>query len=202
MDRGKQSKDVVSFVRNLVEEHGAVALRGNHDQMFLDFLNKPLNYMAQQNFFRNGGDATIRSYIEGFDSYQWYDDNYIKWTEEIKREHEEDIEFLNNLRYYYETPEYIFVHAGINVNFKDWKNTDHDDFIWIRDQFLKYDHQHEQTVIHGHTPCIYLHESADIYFGNKKIGIDGACAYGHQLNCLEIKDGEYKQFEINLKSNK
>lgn len=36
----------------------------------------------------------------------------------------------------------------------------------------------------------------DIYYHNKKIAIDGACAYGGQLNCLEIKDEMYTQYSI------
>lgn len=198
VDRGFKSKDLLNEVNGLLNE-GVIALKGNHDQMFLDWLTLD-DYVAALNFFRNGGFSTVTSYVGN----DWFENGYdeelaLKAKKFIHKHYYHHVEFLQNLKYYHETPEYIFVHAGINVNFKDWKNTDHEDFIWIRDQFLKYDHEHPQTVIHGHTPCINLHETADIYFRNKKIGIDGACAYGHQLNCLEIKDGQYKQYEIERK---
>lgn len=42
MDRGKYSKEVMYEVKNLVENHGVIALKGNHDQMFCDWLEDPL----------------------------------------------------------------------------------------------------------------------------------------------------------------
>ncbi|WP_409971818.1 metallophosphoesterase family protein [Bacillus sp. Bva_UNVM-123] len=195
IDRGKDNKKVVEIVREL-EGYGAIALRGNHDQMFLDFVKRPHVYSNVYNYLRNGGEITLRNYINDFDSYQWHDETYRKWAEEIVLQHGDDIGFIDSLPYYYETEEYIFTHAGINPHLKDWKNTGNDDFIWIRDQFLNHNHELKHTVIHGHTPCTYLHKKNDIFFGNKKIGIDGACAYGGQLNCLEIKDGEFKQYQV------
>lgn len=196
IDRGKDNKKVVEFVREL-EGYGVIALRGNHDQMFLDYVKRPHNYNNAYNYLRNGGETTLKNYIEDFDSYQWHDESYRKWANDIILLHSDDVEFLDSLPYYYETEDYIFVHAGINPHLNDWKNSGKDDFIWIRDQFLNHNHDNKQTIIHGHTPCVHLHKKHDVYFGNKKIGIDGACAYGGQLNCLEIKDGEFKQYHIN-----
>lgn len=197
VDRGKDSKKVVNFVRELVDTYGAIALRGNHDQMMIDFIKRPNSYSAFANYIQNGGTETLRNYIEGFDSYQWYDENYRKWADEIQMLHGDDYEFLCELPYYYEDENFIFVHAGINPHLRDWKFTTNEDFIWIRQQFLDYNHSHDKTVVHGHTPCVYLHNKPDIYFGNKKIGIDGACAYGYQLNCLEITEEGFKQYHVN-----
>lgn len=196
IDRGKDNKKVVSLVRELVN-CGAIALKGNHDQMFLDYVKFPNNYINVYNYLRNGGETTLRNYIEDFDTYQWHDETYKSWADEIMMLHSEDVSFMDDeLRWYYETDEYIFVHAGINPHLKDWKFSTTEDFIWIRDQFLNHDHQHNKTIIHGHTPVVNLHRKHDIFFGNKKIGIDGACAYGGQLNCLEIKDGKFTQYEV------
>jgi serine/threonine protein phosphatase 1 len=196
VDRGKDNKKVVSFVRELVNTYGAIALKGNHDKMFLDYVKFPQNYLNVYNYFNNGGETTLRNYIEDFDSYQWQGESYKKWASEIMMQHSDDVCFLDELPYYHETDEYIFVHAGINPFLKDWKFTTHEDFIWIRGQFLNRNHEHDKIVIHGHTPTVNLHKSYDIFFGNKKIGIDGACAFGGQLNCLEIKDGEFKQYHV------
>ncbi|PLR99507.1 metallophosphoesterase family protein [Bacillus sp. T33-2] len=195
VDRGMKSKDVLYKVIELVN-NGAIALRGNHDEMFLDWLTSD-DYISAVNFFRNGGFSTVTSYV----GYNWFDEGYDevlmgKAKQFILKNYSEHVSFLSNLPYYHETEHYIFVHAGINPYLRDWKYTENNDFIWIRDQFLHNDHNHKQTIIHGHTPATYLHKKHDIYFGNKKIGIDGACAYGGQLNCLEIKDGEFKQFQV------
>lgn len=186
VDRGKDSKKVVEFVKELVYTYGAIALRGNHDQLFLDFLKKD-DYWATYNFLRNGGLSTLESYgdatKEGARDNIWF--NYP-----------EHIDFLDDLPYYYETEEYIFVHAGVNVFLENWKNTIKDEFIWIREQFLDYDHNADKTIVFGHTPTINLQSTEDIYFGNMKIGIDGGCTYGFQLNCLEISDEGLKQHDV------
>lgn len=193
VDRGTQNLATLKFVKDLVEKYGAIALRGNHDQALLDWLESPTEYTFT--YFMNGGFNTIKEFVKNPNDPVSFE-TYIDWSIQIKEEYKDIIEFLRNLPYYYEMDEYIFVHAGINPFLKDWKKTSESQFIWIRDEFLDNDHGLEKTVIHGHTPTICLHDRADIYFGNKKIGIDGACAYGHQLNCLEIKDGKYQQFSV------
>ncbi|MBS4173160.1 metallophosphoesterase family protein [Bacillus sp. FJAT-49736] len=196
VDRGKYSKAVVRYIKELVENFGVIALRGNHDQMFCDWLDEPIETLER--YFRNGGLATIQSFLS-FDIEREIPEGseeltYRKWAEEILAKNKELIDFLANLPFYYETDEYIFVHAGINPNYDDWKNTSEYEFIWIRDPFLHFDHPFDQTIIHGHTPTYILHNDPNIFYGNKKIGIDGACVYGHQLNCLEIKDGNYTHY--------
>jgi len=140
----------------------------------------------------------VTSYV-GFDWFEsGYDEELISKAKDfILKHYYSDLDFLRKLPYYHETDEYVFIHAGINPDFKNWKETNADEMIWIREQFLNSDHSHPQTFIHGHTPNVNLHGIHDIFFANKKIGIDGACAYGGQLNCLEIKDGAYKQYHIN-----
>lgn len=196
VDRGTRNLATLNFVKDLVEKYGAIALRGNHDQMLLDWLESPSEHSFT--YFMNGGLDTIKEFVVNPNDIACLD-TYIDWSVQIKEKYKDIIEFLNSLPYYYETDKYIFVHAGINPFLKDWRNTTKDEFIWIRDEFLDNDHNSEKTVIHGHTPTKYLHDSADICFGNKKIGIDGACAYGYQLNCLEIVDDTYKQYSVSYK---
>lgn len=130
------------------------------------------------------------------------DELFQRWAQEVQESHNDLISFINHLPYYYETEDYIFVHAGINPAHEDWKNTSQQDFIWIRNPFLDFAHPFPQTIIHGHTPTIHLHQKADIYFGTKKVGIDGGCVYGHQLNCLEIKDGKFATYFVKASSIK
>lgn len=196
VDRGKDNLRTLEMVKKLVDEGSAIALRGNHDQMFLDYVTRPYIYDNVFNYLRNGGDATLRNMIKDFDSYQWHDESYVSWATDIITEYEDLIDFVNKLPYYHKIDNYVFVHAGVNPYLKNWENTDQDEMIWIRERFLKSDLPYEETFIHGHTPTINLHGKHDIFFNNNKIGIDGACVYGGQLNCLEIKDGEYKQYSI------
>ncbi|EPD52312.1 hypothetical protein HMPREF1210_01665 [Paenisporosarcina sp. HGH0030] len=194
MDRGRYSKDVIYFVKELVERQKAIALKGNHDQLFYDWLKDPIG--KQHTYFRSGGLETIISFLGKINIDNPVDSTYEKWAKEILESNEEIVNFIEDLPYYFETEEFIFVHAGINPEYEDWKTTSEYDLVWIREPFLTVNHKFDKTIIHGHTPAIYLHEKADIYYGNKKIGIDGACVYGHQLNCLEINGGEFNQFFV------
>lgn len=108
---------------------------------------------------------------------------------------------MKELPLFYEINDIIFVHAGINPEHNDWKMTNEHEMVWIRDPFLQADHPFDQTFIHGHTPAINLHDKADVFYGNKKIGIDGACVYGHQLNCLEIKNDQYREYFVKSKES-
>jgi serine/threonine protein phosphatase 1 len=162
--------------------------------MFCDWINEPIDTLEK--YFRNGGFTTIQSFLMETSEEDVAEDIYRRWASTILEDNKEIIDFLVNLPFYYETDSFIFVHAGINPDYDDWKNTSNYEFIWIREPFLNTDHRYKQTIVHGHTPTFIIQNNPNIYFGNKKIGIDGACVFGHQLNCLEIKDGNFKQYFV------
>ncbi len=90
IDRGPQSREVVD--RLLTLPHRCVFLMGNHERMLLDFLAGE----DEDIYLENGGRATLASY--GGD------------PDDIPAAH---LAFFHNLRPMYETPDYLFVHAGI-----------------------------------------------------------------------------------------
>lgn len=197
IDRGQQSESVLELVIKLVKE-GAIALRGNRDQMFLDFLLKN-DSLSHQLYLQNGGLSTLESYVghDWFDGHPTFEELY-QAKKFIMNNYSDHVTFLYHLPYYHEIDKYLFVHAGINPDLSDWRNTSEKDFIWIREQFLFSRHRNDDlVVIHGHTPSKNTHGSHDIDFRYNRIGIDGACAYGGQLNCLII-DGE-NYIEVNVK---
>ncbi|OPH62191.1 metallophosphoesterase [Paenibacillus ferrarius] len=195
MDRGLKSKEVIETVKNLVEHHKVVALRGNHDQMFLDAINGQDDYI----FLHNGGINTIESYcgLNWFENHSGFDFNrYLEAKDFIKRHYHEHIAFIDSLPFYHEDESHIYVHAGLSPYYteKDWKSQPTENFLWIRDIFLANKTPFSKTIVFGHTPTINLHKKPDIYFGEGKIGIDGGVCFGYQLNCLEIIAGEYNTY--------
>lgn len=197
VDRGMKSKQVVEKVIHLHKEYGAVALKGNHDDMFV----KAIRDKEDQQWLGNGGFSTVTSYYgseefqEGFD---W--DAYQRAKRFIIANYNHHISFLENLPLYHEDEGHIFAHAGINPFYgDDWKVQQPDeDYIWIRDVFYRNAVQVDKTVVFGHTPTKYLHDEHGIWFSDEKdkIGLDGACAYGGQLNCLEISEQGYKAYHV------
>ncbi|ULO10293.1 serine/threonine protein phosphatase [Paenibacillus sp. 19GGS1-52] len=197
VDRGPNSKAIVEQVKNLHEECGVVVLKGNHDKMACDALLNEDDKL-DTHWLNNGGFHTLLSYIDmesdfSMDDFGWND--YMRMKEFIRHEYKHHLDFLSSLPLYYETEEHIFVHAGINPTAEDWKDQNAYDFIWIRQPFYRNPvTATNKIVVFGHTSTVDLHNSEEIWFSphGDKIGIDGGCAYGQRLNCLEICDGEYR----------
>lgn len=168
IDRGDDSKEVIRYVRALKKlperfPENLVCLMGNHERMFLDYLqgnNKEL-------FLYNGGDKTLESY-----SGQPVPSNHIH--------------FIKNLKLYHETDDYIFVHAGLRDHVPLGKQ-DEVDLLWVRDDFIYSDYDHGKKVIFGHTP------QAKPLIMDNKIGIDTGCVFGGKLTCLVLPDMEFIQ---------
>ncbi len=89
------------------------------------------------------------------------------------------LEFFDNLRLYYETEDYIFVHGGLKANIA-LDEQDERDMLWIRDEFIYTDFDFGKRVIFGHTPF------REPLILDNKIGIDTGAVYGNKLTCVEL----------------
>ena len=188
VDRGPDSKAVVDRVMDLVRNHGAIALRGNHDQRLYDLVNSQSRDVRTK-FLEHGGIQTIQSYC-GSDS-EITEERLNQGIEIIRTNFQHHIDFLGQLPLYSEDEHHIYVHAGLNPKFVDWKKQPERDFMYIKDDFIRSSFDLKKKVIFGHTRTVDIHNRPDIWFGGDKIGIDGGCAYGDQLNALIFQDGRY-----------
>jgi serine/threonine protein phosphatase 1 len=167
IDRGSSAKEVVDYVIGLRNEfNNVVCLMGNHEQMFF-------NYLAgtdEEMYLYNGGKSTLLSY--GMSTYA----PPLSRKAAIPSSH---LLFFKSLLPYYETEEYIFVHAGLIPGLSLSKQTVHD-LLWVRQEFIDSDYDFGKRVIFGHTPFrTPLIES-------NKIGIDTGAVYGGKLTCVEL----------------
>lgn len=181
IDRGPESFEVIEYLLNLSKMYNTVFLTGNHEDMFLSFYTRGENYF---NYIRNGGAATIRSYI-----------NHMKKFI-LPESHKE---LFNNLKLYYEGEDFIAVHAGLNPDIKKISDQSRDDMIWIREEFYHRNRRWEKTVIFGHTPTPYLHNSFDVYIDERKniIGLDTfAMNEEYPLTCIVWPDRRFYQGRI------
>lgn len=171
IDRGPDSKEVIDFIINLKfkKKDKVVCLKGNHEKMFLDFL-KGENIDV---FFANGGRETIKSYSQSGSFY-------------LPAEH---LDFFRNLRLYYETENYLFVHAGIAPNRAITEQLE-DDLLWIRGEFIYANLNIGKKIIFGHTPS----RNFLPYFDSDKIGIDTGAVYGGFLTAIKLP--EEKIFQV------
>jgi serine/threonine protein phosphatase 1 len=167
IDRGNSNREAVDYVLQLKKEFkNNICLLGNHEQMFLNYLEG----MDEETYLYNGGQSTLSDY--GI--------NLSDTTDERKEKvPEEHLLFYQSLLSYYQTKDYIFVHAGLIPKISIDKQTI-DDLLWVRHKFIDSDYDFGRRVVFGHTPL-----SRPLIMENK-IGIDTGAVYGGKLTCLEL----------------
>lgn len=199
VDRGLKSKEVVELIIELHKQAGAVVLKGNHDDMMLKALLGE-NERYKYHWLNNGGSQTLQSYCGEVVTGDIMElDTFQAAKTYILQQYRHHLDFLQSLPLYYESEKHIFVHAGTNPVYADWRHQPGEDFMWIREEFYNHPTGLDKTVVFGHTPTFHLHQTGEIWFSphGDKIGIDGACAYGHSLLCLEIEnDEQYKTYSV------
>lgn len=162
IDRGPDSRGVIDYLLTLRGRY--TFLMGNHERMFLDFLQGNDRTL----FLYNGGTATLESY---------------GGLSRIPAAH---LAFMDRLRLYYETPDFFFVHAGIRPE-TPLHEQDERDLLWIREEFYGYSGRFPKTVVFGHTPM------REVLMDEDRIGIDTACVYGNKLTCLILPSRDVVQ---------
>jgi len=168
VDRGENIREVIDLLMDLSRRVPCVFLRGNHEDMFITFLEFGSNKTL---FFANGGQKTVESYTrpERFVS----NDQVARMLPDAHRD------FFSNLREFHEDDGYIFVHAGVKPGLP-MKDQDRYDLLWIRDDFIFKPTGMDKKVIFGHTPFARPMVKPD------KIGIDTGAVYGGVLTAIEI----------------
>ncbi|RKP56821.1 serine/threonine protein phosphatase [Cohnella endophytica] len=189
VDRGPHSKETVDRVMDLVLNHRAIALRGNHDQRMVDLIRTE-DPDIQHRFLEHGGRQTLASYCDS-DDLNFDAERFEQAKAHINAKFAHHIAFLDKLPYYYEGDFLICVHAGLNPRFADWRKQPKRDFMYIKNDFIRNKTRANKKVVFGHTRAMELHDSAEVWFQEDKIGIDGGCAYGQQLNALVFEDENF-----------
>ena len=171
IDRGPDSKKVISLLVQLKKElPRVVTLLGNHELMFLRFLNGS----GRQLFLRNGGQYTLESY--GVDPLQ---DNIHHRC--IPDDH---LAFFNSLLLNWEDEKNIYVHAGLqpglhlSLQTEEW-------CLWAQDEFIYSSYDYGKRVVFGHT---FFKEP---FVRSEKVGIDTGAVYGGKLTCFVLPGEDF-----------
>lgn len=171
VDRGPDSRAVIDQILDLSGRCEVVGLMGNHEQMFLDFLDSPDSIGAGL-FILNGGASTLARYA----TPQLEDGSYV-----IPEEH---LVFLRGLKIFFQTQDHLFVHAGVPVHKRDLSLLDADEdretCLWTRGSFLTQDIPFTKTVVHGHTPLMKPERRA------RRVNVDTGCVFGGALTAYDV----------------
>jgi len=175
VDRGPDSRSVIErLMRGQQEGRPWTVLRGNHDQMFLDFLDHgilhPPRVASGLSWLhpRLGGDATLASY--GVTTSGPAPDP-AEARAAVPQAHRD---WLAHLPFWLEAGTLLFVHAGICPGVA-LDRQDPDDLMWIRAGFLDHPDPHPWLVVHGHTVL-----DRPTHFGNR-VGLDAGAGHGRTL---------------------
>lgn len=174
IDRGPDSHGVLTILKELDKLFECTFLRGNHEQLLLNYLEDDDDYDL---WAMNGGLETMRSYANA-------------GHKEIPQE---DIDFFNRTVSYFETDEFLFVHGGLKPGFTVKENLERFDdevFLWERSHLNASRYVWEKTVVCGHTP---VDEPVN---KDKLINIDTGCVYHRypgrgQLTAVRLPEREF-----------
>lgn len=185
VDRGPHSRQVLDLlIAAQARDPRMLAMMGNHDEGFLDFLADPF---AGELFIRYGGFETSASYGVALDIL---DSDALRASHRLLRAAVPDAHaaFMRGLPRSVSFGDFFFCHAGVRPGVA-LDRQDPNDLIWIRRAFLDYPHLFEKVVVHGHTP----HRDPETM--PNRVNVDTAAFETGRLTALVV-EGREKRFLV------
>lgn len=188
LDRGPYVRETIDELRYwLPAGFRAEYLMGNHEALFLAFLDDP-SLLAF--WLEIGGHSTLLSYqVQPPES--GFSDERAKAirAEVIAAMPEHHMAFLGNLKPYVRMGDVLFVHAGIRPGIPMAQQSPADLF-WTRSAFRDTRTDYGMRVVHGHTI------NAEVEEANGQIGVDtGAYATGI-LGCAVLEGADFRPLQL------
>ena len=176
VSRGINARAVVDLVR-LHRPRGfeIVALKGNHEDLLLRFLDGDLD--AGRHWFEYDGLDTLAHYGLQFEIGRGFDALRAVFREALPPEH---LAFFRSLLVSHTEGDYRFVHAGVLPSVPLRVQTDHDQ-MWIRRPFLESVLDHGAVIVHGH--CV----TPEPQVRRNRIGIDTGAYKSGILTCVVLE---------------
>lgn len=189
IDRGEDIPGTVEDVVNLQSsDSGVLVLRGNHEQMLLDFLDAGATLWLHPAV---GGDSTVRQYT-GRSAVGGSPEEVEELRQAVKRTvPAEHVEFFRRMPLYHEDDYALYVHAGLDAG-RHPRETEARHLLWTRDPDF-YKHYHGKPCVFGHTPTPLLPLLGrigrhGIYISHSAIGIDTGYGETSPLSCLQLPE--------------
>ncbi len=192
VDGWSQSPEVIDLLIELSKKQDCIFIRGNHDQLFLDWLETNDKHIDEGMWYKHGGKATV--------------DAYKNISLSKKNKH---IDFLKNLlNYHIDSDNNLFIHAGFTntngVMHEYFSKT----FYWDRTLWetalclnpkLETEHifypqrlLNYKEIFIGHTPITRINETKPQNFANVW-NVDTGAAFMGPLTIMDIKTKEIWQ---------
>jgi hypothetical protein len=165
-----------------------ICLRGNHEQMLMDFLDGISNIWLTP---VTGGERTFEQYTGRavrVDSEKDLEDLRRAFEDSLPSEH---LEFIQGTRFYHEDEYALYVHAGLDEG-KHPSESSQMALLWMRDMDF-YKNYRGKPCVFGHTPTPLLPLRGrlgrhGIYISHSAIGLDTGYNNASPLSCLSLPD--------------
>jgi serine/threonine protein phosphatase 1 len=190
IDRGPDVPGCVEQVIKVCRENPerTICLRGNHEQMLLDFIDEANNIWLMP---QTGSELTFKQYTGRTLGVTREDDLIEARTAIAKSVPAYQIDFFRSLPFYHEDDYALYVHAGLDHG-KHPRDSSPDALLWTRDMEF-YKNYRGKPCVFGHTPTPFLPLRGrlgrhGIYLFNSAIGIDTGYSLHSPLSCLSLPD--------------
>ena len=184
VDRGPDSRGVIDLILATKSERAywtVTALKGNHEQALMQFMNEPELWPMWQGF---GARETLLSYGVNPPGAGSEPDDWVRASRQLNIAVPHDHKrFLEDLQLFADRGDYLCVHAGVRPGSPLNQQTEQD-FLWIRDEFLRNERRLEKVIVHGHTPA------EEAYVGAHRIGLDTGAYATNLLTAIKLKGEE------------
>ena len=185
-DYGDRGADTAGVIRRLIAltagDARVICLRGNHDQLLLDFLAAPEEWGAM--FLGNGGKQTLRSYGVSNRGLN-YTTLAARAVAAIPPEHTRFPRGPRRRRRGSATISSVTRASGPACRSTQQSA---DDLIWIREAFLPDRREHDAVIVHGHT--VTCGETPEVH--PNRIAIDTGAVFGGPLTCLVLEEASHR----------
>lgn len=183
VDRGLDSRGVLERLAEGDFPTPFVALRGNHEDAMLRFLDDP-PVLKQWAMF--GGLTTLTSYgvDPGREMFRGGAPAVLEAF--LSRFPQAHRRFLEDTKFNAEFGDYFFCHAGVRPHVP-LDRQDPGDLMWIRYEFLEYRGDFGKVVVHGHTPHTKVENLAN------RINLDTHAFKSGVLTAVAL-EGEERRF--------
>ncbi len=184
IDRGPESATVLA---RLMALPNAICLKGNHEQMALDFLDDPIT--AGPRWIRNGGDATLLSFGVPQIGAMRMDDLAQTFRKALPSGMEN---WLRQLPHFWQSGNLVAAHAGLDPRHTLIEQNDNA-VLWGQSKFRDRPRTDGLCVVHGHwvvpAACVKQGRIA-IDTGAWRTGcLTAACIEKTRVRFIEVKMG-------------
>lgn len=193
VDRGERSKEVVDYLLHLVGGNPAgvdgdvVMLRGNHEEMLLNFLSDPVSEGSR--WLRNGGLQTLMSYGVGGVSTSTPPEGLEDAARRLSEAMGDSAMALRMLPSSALFGDVFFAHAGGDPTVPVGLQAERA-LIWGASSFRSELREDDKWVVHGH----YVVDEADARLG--RIAVDTGAFFSGRLTAARIMDGAVEFIQV------